>query len=85
MTRGPTAGAPMMPSESTEGLDWDALRAAIDTQGGIRNTRMMGELPLHPPIRLLRSVADGIEPLRHYESARELSDGPQYDTPLYGG
>lgn len=73
MTRTPTASEPTAPSEAAAGLDWDGLRAAIDLQGGICHTRVVAELPQHPPIRVLRNVADGIEPLRHPTNYREFS------------
>jgi hypothetical protein len=65
-----------------EEFDWDGLKAAIDLQGGIRHVVIAAEMPQHPPIRLLRSVSEGIEPLINCDGAGRSWAGPQRDTPF---
>lgn len=44
--------------------DWDAVKAQIAGLRGIRNTVLVAEMPRHPPMRTMSSVAEGIHPSR---------------------
>jgi hypothetical protein len=82
MTRPPVTDGLRASLDAAEGYDWDALRAAIDLGGGLRNTVLMAEIPRHPPIRVMRSVSEGVEPFFLYERAGEPWADHQRNTPF---
>jgi ribonucleotide reductase alpha subunit len=55
-------------------VNWEKLREEIE-QFGIKNTRVVAVMPLHPPARLMTVVTDGIEPCR--DMYLERSDHPK--------
>jgi hypothetical protein len=57
-------------------LDWDELKRKLEAEGGIRPTHLIAEMPLHPPIRLMDGMTNGVEPQRYLSIVRGKRRGP---------
>lgn len=62
-------------SAPTGALDWSMLSKELALHGGVRNRVLVAEMPMHPPIRLMSSISDGIYPVRSLLTLRSLRKG----------
>lgn len=53
-----------------ESLKWEKLKKELEAVGLPRATHLVAEMPLHPPIRLMDGMTNGIEPIRHLSILR---------------
>lgn len=55
---------PLTPEQHRESeVLWGKLKETIDAMGGIRPVHLVAEAPLHPPIRIMDGMTNGIEPM----------------------
>lgn len=49
--------------QGDKSLNWDELKESLEKCGAIRQTSLVAEMPLFPPVRIMDGISNGIHPI----------------------